>query len=336
MHDHPHHHGDHDHDHPHAATATGALPRVDGAHDHVFLGADHDRNARRTWAVIAITSAMMVVEIVAGTIYGSMALVADGWHMSTHAAALLIAALSYGYARRNARNPRFTFGTGKIGDLAGFASAVVLGIVALLIGWESLMRLTNPVAIDFGQATLVAVVGLVVNLGCAALLHQGHSHGAAHGHGHGHGHSHGHHHHAATDNNLRAAYLHVLADALTSVLAIAALLAGRVYGWNWLDPAIGILGAVVIARWAWGLMKEAGAVLVDYIPADEDLPSEIASALEAGGDRITDLHIWQLGPGHHGAIIALRSATPQTPDAYRARLSHITELSHVTVEVQAA
>jgi cation diffusion facilitator family transporter len=256
--------------------------------------------------------------------------------MSTHAAALLIAALSYGYARRNARNPRFTFGTGKIGDLAGFASSVVLGIVALLIGWESLMRLSNPVSIDFGQATVVAVVGLVVNLGCAALLHQGHSHGAGHGHGHGHGHSHGHHHHAATDNNLRAAYLHVLADALTSVLAIAALLAGRVYGWNWLDPAIGILGAVVIARWSWGLMKEAGAVLVDYIPADEDLPSEIASALEAGGDRITDLHIWQLGPGHHGAIIALRSATPQTPDAYRARLAHITELSHVTVEVQAA
>lgn len=328
MHDHSHPHGDHDH--PHAAAMVEALPRVDGGHDHVFLGADHDRNARRTWAVIGITSVMMVVEIAAGTIYGSMALVADGWHMSTHAAALLIAALSYGYARRNARNPRFTFGTGKIGDLAGFASAVVLGIVALLIGWESLMRLTNPVAIDFGQATVVAVVGLVVNLGCAALLHQGH------GHDHGHGHSHGHHHHAATDNNLRAAYLHVLADALTSVLAIAALLAGRVYGWLWLDPAIGILGALVIARWSWGLMKEAGAVLVDYIPADEGLPSEIAAALEAAGDRITDLHIWQLGPGHHGAIIALRSAAPQTPDVYRARLAHIAELSHVTVEVQAA
>jgi cation diffusion facilitator family transporter len=332
MHDHPHTHGNSDHNHGHAQSAAGtrALPRIDATHDHVFLGADHDRNARRTWAVIGITTAMMVIEIGAGTIYGSMALVADGWHMATHAAALLIAALSYGYARKNARNPRFTFGTGKIGDLAGFASAVVLGIVALLIGWESLMRLTNPVAIDFGQATLVAVVGLVVNLGCAALLHQGHDHG------HGHGHSHGHHHHAATDNNLRAAYLHVLADALTSVLAIAALLAGRFYGWHWLDPAIGVLGAVVIARWSWGLMKEAGAVLVDYIPADEDLPSEIASALEAGGDRITDLHIWQLGPGHHGAIIALRSAAPQTPDVYRARLAHIAELSHVTVEVQAA
>ena len=326
MHDHPHHHG-HDHGHSHA---TAALPRIEGGHGHVFLGADHDRNARRTWAVIAITTAMMGIEITAGTIYGSMALVADGWHMSTHAAALLIAALSYGYARRNAENPRFTFGTGKIGDLAGFASAVVLAVVALLIGWESLLRLTNPVAIDFGQATVVAVVGLVVNLGCAALLHQGHDH-----HGHGHGHSHGHHHHAATDNNLRAAYLHVLADALTSVLAIAALLAGSVYGWLWLDPAIGILGAAVIARWSWGLMKEAGAVLVDYIPADEELPAEIAEALERDGDRITDLHIWQLGPGHHGAIIALRTAAPLAPDAYRARLAHIHELSHVTVEVQA-
>ena len=335
MHDHPHHQGDHDH----SAPATGALPRIDGTHDHVFLGVDHDRNARRTWAVIGITTAMMVIEIGAGTIYGSMALVADGWHMATHAAALLIAALSYGYARRNARNPRFTFGTGKIGDLAGFASAVVLGIVALLITWESLMRLTNPVAIDFGQATVVAVVGLVVNLGCAALLHQGSGHGHSHGHAHGHAHGHGHghaHHHAKTDNNLRAAYLHVLADALTSVLAIAALLAGQVYGWLWLDPAIGILGAVVIARWSWELMKEAGAVLVDYIPADEGLPSEIASALEFEGDRITDLHIWQLGPGHHGAIIALRSAAPLSPDSYRARLAHITELSHVTVEVQAA
>lgn len=338
MHDHHHHQDDHDHDHghPHAASATGALPRVDGAHDHVFLGANHDRNARRTWAVIGITATMMVVEIVAGTIYGSMALVADGWHMSTHAAALLIAALSYGYARRNARNPRFSFGTGKIGDLAGFASAVVLGVVALLIGWESFLRLADPVAIDFTQATVVAVLGLIVNLGCAALLHQGEGHSHGHSTGHAPGHSHGHHHHAATDNNLRAAYLHVLADALTSVLAIAALLAGRVYGWLWLDPAIGILGALVIARWSWGLMKESGAVLVDYVPEDEDLPTEIATALESGGDRITDLHVWQLGPGHHGAIIALKTARPESPDTYRARLAHIAELSHVTVEVQPA
>lgn len=312
---------DHHHDHHFAAES-----RSEGAHSHVFLGRDHDRNARRTWTVIAITTVMMVVEIAAGTLYGSMTLVADGWHMSTHAAALMIAALSYAYARRNAENPRFSFGTGKIGDLAGFASAVILGIVALLIGWESFLRLTNPVAINFTQATIVAVIGLIVNLGSAALLHEGHSHG--------HDHSHGHHHHAATDNNLRAAYLHVMADALTSVFAIAALLAGRIYGWLWLDPVIGILGALVIARWSWGLLKEAGAVLVDYVPEDEDLPAEITEAIERDGDKITDLHVWQLGPGHHGAIIAVRTSQPAPAAAYKARLKHIHELSHVTVEVQ--
>ncbi|MCF8485016.1 MAG: CDF family Co(II)/Ni(II) efflux transporter DmeF [Rhodobacteraceae bacterium] len=321
------------HDH-HPAPETAHLGVMDGPHGHVFLGKDHDRNARRTWAVIGITTVMMVIEITAGTIYGSMALVADGWHMSTHAAALMIAALSYAYARKNAQNPRFSFGTGKFGDLAGFASAVVLGIVALLIGWESFLRLSNPVNIDFGQATIVAVIGLVVNLACAALLHDGHGH--SHGHGHGHSHDHGHHHHAATDNNLRAAYLHVMADALTSVLAIAALLAGRMYGWLWLDPAIGILGAAVIAHWSWGLLKQAGAVLVDYVPQDEELPEEITEALAREGDSIIDLHIWQLGPGHHGAIIALKSQHPEQPAAYRARLQHIHELSHVTIEVQQA
>ena len=187
--------------------------------------------------------------------------------MSTHAAALLITALSYRFAKRHARNPRFTFGTGKLGDLAGFGSAVVLGVVALLIGWESFVRLAYPVGIDFGQATVVAVIGLLVNLGCAALLHEGH--GQHHGHHHGHG---GHDHQHGTDNNLRAACLHVLADALTSVLAIGALLAGRAYGWLWLDPLIGIIGALVIARWSWGLLTDAGAVLVDYMPKDEDLP----------------------------------------------------------------
>lgn len=319
---HNHHHHDHDLDgHHHDAPGTG-----DGSHDHVFLGAHHDRNARRTWLVIAITATMMVIEIVAGTIYGSMALVADGWHMSTHAAALLIAALSYRYARRHARNPRFTFGTGKLGDLAGFGSAVVLGIVALLIGWESFLRLTSPVTIDFAQATVVAVIGLVVNLGCAALLHEGHDH--HHGHSHGQDHP--------TDNNLRAAYLHVLADALTSVLAIAALLAGRAYGWLWLDPVIGIVGAIVIARWSWGLLRDAGAVLVDYLPDDEDLPGEIRQAIERDGDRITDLHVWQLGPGHHGAIVSIRASDPLPPSDYRKRLGHLRELSHVTIEVEAA
>jgi cation diffusion facilitator family transporter len=321
-------------------------------HEHVFLGDDHERNERRTWFVIALTATMMVIEIVAGTIYGSMALVADGWHMSTHAAAMLISALAYLYARRHARDPRFTFGTGKLGDLAGFASAIILALIALLIGWESLLRLANPVPIDFGQAIAVAVIGLVVNLASAWLLkdhhhhhryHHGHDHQAHghhdHGHHHEHDERHDHHHHGHShgggrDNNLRAAYLHVLADALTSVLAIVALLAGRAYGWLWLDPLMGIVGALVIARWSWGLIRDAGAILLDVIPEGEDLPDEIREALEGEGDRITDLHVWQVGPGHHAAIVSLATPAPKTPSAYKDRLSHLHELSHVTVEVQ--
>lgn len=316
-------------------------------HEHVFLGDDHERNERRTWFVIALTATMMVVEIVAGTIYGSMALVADGWHMSTHAAAMLISALAYLYARRHARDPRFTFGTGKLGDLAGFASAIILALIALLIGWESLLRLANPISIDFGQAIAVAIIGLVVNLASAWLLkddhHHGHHHGHHHHHDHGHDHEHdahhGHHHHGHSqgegrDNNLRAAYLHVLADALTSVLAIVALLAGRTYGWLWLDPLMGIVGALVIARWSWGLVRDAGAILLDVLPEDEDLPDEIRGALEGEGGRITDLHVWQVGPGHHAAIVSLATPAPKAPSAYKERLSHLHELSHVTVEVQ--
>lgn len=327
-------------------------------HDHVFLGKDHDRNARRTWMVIAITTAMMVVEIAAGTIYGSMALVADGWHMSTHAGALLIAALAYYFARRQSANPRFTFGTGKLGDLGAFASAVVLALVALLIGWESLVRLANPVEIGFSQAILVAVVGLAVNLVSAWLLHQSGDHGHAHHghshhdhghthphphdhhHDHAHDHAHGHHHphphaatHGARDNNLRAAYLHVMADALTSVLAIAALLLGSAFGWQWLDPAMGVVGALVIARWSWTLIRDAGAVLLDYNPAAATLPQAIRTTIETGGDTINDLHVWQVGPGHHAAIVSLSSADPQPVDTYRRRLAAITGLSHITVEV---
>jgi len=320
--------------------------RLASPHEHVFLGDNHDRNERRTWLVIAITAAMMVVEITAGSIFGSMALVADGWHMSTHASAMLIAALAYRYARKHARNPRFTFGTGKLGDLAAFASAVVLALIALLIGWESLLRFSNPVAIDFTSAIAVAVVGLAVNLLCAWLLrddhghhgHHGHHHDHGHAHPHEHGHDHEHHdHHApAQDNNLRAAYLHVLADALTSVLAIVALVLGSLYGWNWMDPAMGIVGGLVIARWSWGLIRNAGGVLVDYVPASEELPQEIRTAIEQDGDRITDLHVWQLGPGHHGAIVSIMARQPQQPSAYRAMLAHIHDLSHVTIEVEKA
>ena len=318
-------------------TTTTAAP-----HDHVFLGRDHDRNESKTWAVIALTATMMVAEIVAGTVYGSMALLADGWHMSTHASALLITALAYRFARRNAHNPRFTFGTGKIGDLAAFGSATVLALVALLIGWESLVRLYSPVPIRFDEAIIVAVIGLAVNLVSAWFLKDDHHHHHAHAHDHQHDAHHDHDHpddhadHAPSgqrDNNLRAAYLHVLADALTSVLAIMALLAGRSYGWTWLDPVIGIVGALVILRWSWGLLRDSGTVLVDYIPHDEDLPDEIRAAVSTPSDEVVDLHVWQLGPGHHGAIVSILSTDPKPVVEYRARLAGLHELSHITIEV---
>jgi cation diffusion facilitator family transporter len=329
------------------------MPTEQLVHEHVFLGVDHQRNERRVWLVIALTAAMMIAEIAAGSIYGSMALVADGWHMSTHAGAMLITALAYLYARRQARNPRFTFGTGKLGDLAGFASAIVLALIAVLIGWESLLRLANPVEISFSQAIAVAVAGLAVNLISAFLLkddhqHHGHSHGGhspaghdRHASGHHHddhaGHSHHDHSHAAhkpgADNNLRAAYLHVMADALTSVLAILALLAGSIYGWIWLDPAMGVVGALVIARWSFGLIRQAGLILIDATDAVTDLQSEIRERIETPGETITDLHVWQVGPGHNAAIVAIATASPHPPAFYKEKLAELAGLSHLTVEV---
>ncbi|MBA8841807.1 CDF family Co(II)/Ni(II) efflux transporter DmeF [Ochrobactrum sp. RH2CCR150] len=314
---------DHEHSHAHDRCHNRAL---NASHEHVFLGDDHARNERRTWLVIAITASMMVVEIVAGNVFGSMALTADGWHMSTHAAAMLIAALAYLYARKHVGNPRFSFGTGKLGDLAAFASAIVLALIALLIGWESFLRFQAPVTIDFQEAIIVAVIGLLVNLVCAWLLKDDHHH--SHDHGHSHDRN------ATKDQNLRAAYLHVLADALTSVLAIAALVLGSVYGWLWLDPAIGIVGAVVIARWSWGLIRDAGSVLLDYVPKDEDLPEEIEQIISREDAQIVDLHVWQLGPGHHGAIISIVTDKPRAPSYYRSKLAVIHDLSHVTVEVE--
>lgn len=321
-------HHSHHHDHIH-----GTLP---AQHEHVFLGEAHARNEKRTWIVIAVTATMMVIEIIAGNVYGSMALVADGWHMSTHAAAMLIAALAYFYARRHAHNPRFTFGTGKLGDLAGFTSAIVLAMIALLIAWESFMRLRAPVSINFREAILIAVIGLAVNLVCAWLLKDDHHH--HHGHSHGHDHDHGHHHHhdeGGKDQNLRAAYLHVLADAFTSVLAILALTLGSLYGWSWLDPAMGIVGSLVIANWSWSLIRDTGATLLDYVPEDEDLPEEIREIVTREGAEIVDLHVWQLGPGHHGAILSLLADHPKAPSYYREKLAAIHDLSHVTVEVEA-
>lgn len=308
----------------------------DGGHSHFFLGGDHERNERRSRFVIALTVSMMIGEIIAGTVYGSMALVADGWHMATHATAMAIAALAYFYARRNAHNPQFTFGTGKMGDLAGFASAIVLALIASLIAWQSIVRLSNPVPIYFPEAIAVAVLGLVVNIACAWLLKDdsAHHHGYGHSHDHDHYHDTAHAHSNVSDNNLRAAYVHVLADALTSVLAIIALTAGSIYGWIWLDPLMGIVGAFIIANWSVKLVRDAGGVLLDYLPPSEKLPGAIRAALETDKDRITDLHVWQLGPGHHGAIVAIASMQPMPPTYYREKLAHLGDLSHVTVEVE--
>lgn len=293
------------------------------AHDHVFLGAAHDENARRTLWVVMLTVVMMVAEIAAGYLTGSMALLADGFHMATHAGALGIAAAAYAYAKRHARSPRYSFGTGKVGDLGGFASALILALVALGIGVESVIRLLAPTEVQFGTATLIAIVGLVVNIVSALLL------------GHGHSHEHDHEHHHGSDNNLKSAYVHVLADALTSVLAIAALLAGRYLGWVWLDPVIGIVGAIVIARWAWGLMGATAGVLLDQ--TDEHVAAEIRELVEHPGDaRITDLHVWRVGPDAHAAIVSVVGQPTTDADSIRERLKAVHEVSHLTIEFRSA
>lgn len=293
-------------------------------HEHVFLGDHHDENARRTLWVVVLTALMMVGEIIAGSIFNSMALLADGFHMATHAGALTVTAAAYAFAKRNARNRRFTFGTGKVGDLAGFASALVLALIALGLGVESVARLLEPRPVAFTEATFVAVLGLFVNIASALLLSGGHHHGA------GHHHDHDKHHHVH-DNNLRSAYLHVLADALTSVLAIAALLAGRYFGWIWLDPIMGIVGGIVIAVWSWNLLGTTAGVLLDT--SDVALEKEVRQEVEGPGDaRITDLHIWRIGPSAHAAIVSVTG--PVDTATVRARLSPIHELAHITVEAQ--
>lgn len=307
-------------------------------HDHVYLGRDHDRNARRTWLVVALTAAMMVAEIVGGIVFGSMALLADGWHMATHAAALGISGFAYLYARRHAHDRRFAFGTAKLGDLAAFASAVVLVMIALLIVFESAMRLVQPVAIAYTEAMIVAIAGLAVNLLSAWLLRE---------HDHHHGHENEHHRHARDgkgvhthhghdhrDNNLRAAYLHVLADASTSVMAIVALAVAGTLGWVWIDPIVALVGSAVIAYWAYGLIRESGAVLLDVVP-DRTSESEIRARLETGGDRLADLHLWRVGPGHSAAVISIVTDAPQSAEHYKDRLAGIPQLSHLTVEVLA-
>jgi cation diffusion facilitator family transporter len=408
-----------------------------GGHSHVFLGEGHEANERRTWMVIALCSFMMIAEIVGGLMFGSIALVADGLHMSTHASALLLAALAYSYARRHAEDARFSFGTGKLGDLAGFTSAIVLAMIALVIGYEAATRFIWPVQIAFNEAIPIAALGLVVNVASVLLL----SGGAAHDHGHAHtghvgqAHHHAHHHahdqahaidtgagpltleifedgvpprfrlssgsqrlaadettietlrpdgtrqlfrfaardgylesldeipepHAFTarlslqrgaeshdiafvehehahgkarrDNNMRAALVHVLADAAVSVLVIIGLSFGLWLGLAWMDPLVGLIGAVVTAAWSYSLIRDTGAILLDMNP-DRGMAERMRAAIEADGDRLTDLHLWRLGPGHLGAIVSVTTPRQRGADYYQSLLRRFRALSHVTVQVQ--
>jgi len=354
-------------------------PTVGLPHSHVFLGAGHEKNERKTWAVIILCGLMMLVEIVGGSLFGSLALVADGLHMSTHAGAMLIAALAYTYARRHATDNRFVFGTGKLGDLAGFTSAIVLGLIALLIGYEAVVRFFAPVGIQLGEAIPIAIAGLAVNVVSAWLLsggeHHGHNHGGGGGHAHDpphrydhgrthhhdddhpHDHTHGHPDHALSphvqapraagsgqgpghpaahattrDNSIRSAYVHVLADTFVSVLAITGLLLAKLYGWLWMDPLAGIIGALVIANWSITLIRDTAGILLDVCP-DELTREKLRRTLEADGDRVVDLHLWRLGPGHLAAVLAIATSKPRDALFYRGRLSSFECLSHITVEV---
>ena len=296
--------------------------------DHSRFGKTHDfvpdfsKGERRTRIVIVITGVMMVVEITAGLLSHSMALLADGWHMSTHVSAFLITAIAYYFTRRHASNEQFSFGTGKMGVLGGFASAVVLSVVAFLMAGESVRRLFVPLTIHFNEAIGIACVGLLVNLGCAVLLADHH---------HEDGHRSAHH----QDLNLRAAYLHVLADAFTSLLAITALTGGKFFGWAWLDPVVGIVGSGVVFSWAYTLLRDTSGILLDRTPPSSDLPDEIRRTVESDGDSlVTDLHVWQIGIGKFAAMISVVAHEPKSSDSYRELFREHDELVHVTIETQ--
>jgi cation diffusion facilitator family transporter len=301
-------------------------------HTHRFAVVDSS-SERRTAIVVGLTAVTMVVEVAAGMFYGSMALLADGWHMGTHVAALAISVVAYRHARLHANDRHFTFGTGKVGVLGGFASAVALAVVALLMAATSVERFFRPITIQFDQAILVAAVGLTVNLASALVLRGSHEHGGAshgdHDHsGHEHtGHSHAH------DHNLRAAYLHVVADALTSVLAIVALLAGKLAGYVWMDPVMGLVGGALIAWWSYGLVRDTSHILVDRV-SDPDLLAAVRSAIETGSDdRVSDLHIWRVGPDKFAAIVSIVTHRPLPPEHYKGLLVCLEDLAHVTMEV---
>lgn len=315
-------------------------------HNHHFLDDEAIQSGqRRVLYVLALTTVTMFVEIIAGTLYNSMALVADGWHMASHSAAMGITLYAYWYARGKAKDRRYSFGTGKVSVLGGFSSALVLGVVALMMVWESVDRIITPLPISFDQAIIVAGVGLVVNLVSVWLLHGSdhhHDHGHSHSHAHAHDHQGEHHHedahdahhgHHGEDHNLRAAYLHVMADVLTSVLAIVALLSGKWMGWTWMDPIMGIVGALVIAKWSYGLLRDTSAVLLDG-SIDEHVVGHIKKDIEADADNlVSDIHVWRVGTSHMAAVVSVVTHDPQPPEHYKALLSGHKELAHVTVEV---
>jgi len=285
-------------------------------HNHDFL-VKNEKGERRTQYVLILTAITMVVEIIAGSIFGSMALLADGWHMSTHVAAFMITIFAYRYARKHADNPAYAFGTGKVSVLGGFASAVALAVVALVMLVESIHRIIEPQIIQFNAAIGVACIGLLVNVISAFLLKDGHEH------------THDHHH----DHNLRAAYMHVLADALTSLLAIVALLSGKYFGWNWLDPVMGIVGAIIITRWSYGLVKQTSPILLDG-SIEEEYQLAIREAIEKDSDnRITDIHIWKVGPNHYAAIISIITCFPKSAEYYKELLNEFHRLTHITIEI---
>lgn len=324
--------------------ASNPSPQSPSLKSHDFRGRDHARNARRVKIVLGFSFAMMVGEIAAGHFFGSMALLADGWHMATHLAALGISLAAYIFAESHAENARFSFGTGKFGDLGAYTSAVVLAIVALGIGYEAIDRFFNPTPMQYAEAMGVAALGLVVNIVAALLLQDDHGHGHDHGHDHGnaHHHDHGHHDHGHDhdhdhghhkDLNLKSAYVHMLADAATSVLAMLAIGCAWAFGWQMLDAVVGLVGAIVILRWAYGLMRSAGAVLLDVEP-NVALTDAIRAEIEALGDAVTDLHVWRVGPGHLAGIVSIATAEPRTVDFYRAALTGIAKLSHLTIEVE--
>jgi cation diffusion facilitator family transporter len=297
------------------------LSRFRKSHDHAPDRGTAEKNTRR---VIALTAVMMGVEILAGWRFHSMALLADGWHMGTHVAAFGITAIAYAMARRHRESSRFSFGTGKFDVLGGYTSALILGIVALFMAGESVQRFFSPLAINYNESIAIGLVGLCVNVVSALMLKHDHGHAHDHSHGHGHGHE---------DLNLKAAYVHVIADAVTSILAISALVAGKFLGWVWMDPVMGIVGSAVVAQWSWGLLRDTSEILLDQTP-ETDLEGEIRKAVESDGDAaVTDLHVWRVGVGQFYAIVSIAAREPRTPGHYQKLFSEHEELLHVTVEV---